>query len=107
VEAETNAACVAVLVAVAVSRVPEVLNILGHEGDETETVGDELVGEDGAVDFDLDEVDGEGGDFGLDYAADGVCEGEVGACHFEIYSRAAGLEMGGMVRLMDGAWERG
>lgn len=45
---------------------------------------DELVGEDGTVDLHFDEVDGQRGDLGLDDAADGVGEGEVGARELEI-----------------------
>ena len=40
-------------------------------------MGDELVGEDGGIGFDFHEIDGHGGDFGKNYAAQGVCESEV------------------------------
>ena len=40
-------------------------------------MGDEFVGENGGVGFDFDEVDGHGGDFGENDAAEGVGEGEV------------------------------
>ena len=61
---EGDGAVLAVLVAVAVAGVEDVFDLLGVQGDEAEAVGDELVGEDGGVGFDLDEVDGHGGHFG-------------------------------------------
>lgn len=54
------------------------------EGDEAEAVGDELVVEDGRVDLDLDEVDGDGGDLGDHDAAEGVGHAGVGVSELEL-----------------------
>lgn len=67
----------AVLFAVAVARVVQVGNVLRVKGDETQSVGDEFIGEDGAVNFDFDQVYGNCRDFGLDYSSEGVCKGKV------------------------------
>lgn len=40
-------------------------------------MGDEFIGENRVVDFDFDEVNGDGRYFGLNYVVEGVCEGEV------------------------------
>jgi hypothetical protein len=56
----------------------------GGEGDEAEAVGDELVVEDGGVDLDLDEVDGDGGDLGDHDAAEGVGHAGVGVAELEL-----------------------
>lgn len=53
------------------------------EGDEAEAVGDELVVEDGGVDLDLDEVDGDGGDLRDHDAAEGVGHAGVGVAELE------------------------
>jgi len=54
VETEPHTAALAVLVAVAVARVVEGINSLRVQWDEAETVGDEFIGKDGAIFFDLD-----------------------------------------------------
>ena len=54
-------------------------------------MGDEFVGEDGGVSFDLYEVDGYGGYFGEDGAPEGVGEGEVCVAEFESYVGGTGL----------------
>ena len=54
-------------------------------------MGEELVGEDGGVRGDLDDVDGEGGDLGEHGAAEGVGEGEGGVREGEV----DGLRCGG------------
>lgn len=54
------------------------------EGDEAEAVGDELVVEDGGVDLDLYEVDGDGGDLGDHDAAEGVGHAGVGVAELEL-----------------------
>jgi hypothetical protein len=56
------------LFAVAFTRVPHVVHILGVQRNETETVAYEFIGEDCGVGFYLYEVDGHGGDFGEDDA---------------------------------------
>lgn len=82
----------AVGLAVAVTGVVNFGHVLGDEGDETKTVGDEFVGEDGRVRFDFDEVDGHGRDFGEDDAADGVGKGEVDVGELEINAEIVVLE---------------
>lgn len=77
VQGQRHAALFAVLLAVAVSRVVELVDAARVERDEAETVRDEFVGEDGAVGLDFDEVDGERGDFGLDDSAERICKGNV------------------------------
>lgn len=47
-------------------------------------MGDELVVEDGGVDLDLDEVDGDGGDLGDHHAAEGVGHARVGLSELEL-----------------------
>lgn len=54
-EGKRDGAALAVLVADAVARVDElVVDVGGVEGDETESVREEFVGDDGGVDFDFD-----------------------------------------------------
>ena len=62
----------AVLLTVAVPGVEHIVDLFRVQGDETETVGDEFVGENGRVGFYFDEIDGHGGDFGEHDAAQGV-----------------------------------
>lgn len=47
------------------------------EGDEAEAVGEDFVLDDGGVVVDEDVFDGEGGDFGEEDTAEGVCDGGV------------------------------
>lgn len=54
-------------------------------------MGDELVGEDGGVGVDFDEVDAHGGDFGEHGAAEGVGEGEVDGGEDEVDAVCLGL----------------
>jgi hypothetical protein len=56
-------------------------------------VADEFVGEDGRVYFYFDEIDGHGGDFGEDYASDGVGETEVYIFEDEVHPPLVGLAM--------------
>lgn len=77
VQGEGDAALLAVLLAVAVARVVELVDAARVERDEAEAVRDELIGEDRAVDFDFDKVDGERGDFGLDDSAERIGKGDV------------------------------
>lgn len=75
--------------AVAVAGVAVTWEAHGHgavtgERNEAEAVGNELVVEDGGVDFDLDEVDGDGGDFGDHDAAEGVGDAGVGVSELEL-----------------------
>ena len=64
------------------------------ERDEAESVGDELVGEDGGVCYNVDKVDGEGGDLGEHGAAEGVGEGEGGGLEDEVDAVLFGLWKG-------------
>lgn len=57
-------------------------------------MGDEFVGEDGGVRFDLDDVDGDGGDFGEHHAPQGVGEGEVDGAEAEVDAVRFGLGLG-------------
>lgn len=57
-------------------------------------MGDELVGKNGSVGFDFDEVDGHGWDFSEDDAADGVGEGEVDVGEFEVDAEVVVLWIG-------------
>ena len=66
-----------ILLAVAVAGVKNIVDLFRIQRDETETVGDEFIGEYGGVGFDLNEINGHGRDFGQNYAAKGVGEGEV------------------------------
>lgn len=54
-------------------------------------MGEEFVGEDAGVALDLHEVDGQGGDFGEDGAAEGVGEGEAGVVEDEVDRRCVCL----------------
>ena len=64
VQSQDYAAVVAELVAVAVTCVEELVDILCAQRNETESVCEKLVGQDGGVDFDFYQVDGDRGDFG-------------------------------------------
>lgn len=55
------------------------------EGDEADAMGDELVVEDGGVDLDLDEVDGDGGDLGYHDTTEGVGHAGVGVSELELH----------------------
>lgn len=101
VEAEPHAARVAELLAVAVARVVERVDVLGDKGDEAQAVREELVGQDRRVDLHLDEVDGQRRDLGLDDATDRVGEGEVGARELEVDLEVVCLSRGRL------AWGRG
>ena len=54
---------------------------------------DELIGQDGGVGFDFDEVDGHGWDFGEDDTADGVGEGEVDVGELEVDAKVVVLRI--------------
>ena len=61
------------------------------ERDEAEAVGDELIGQDGGVGYDVDEVDGEGWDLGEHGAAERVGEGKGGGLQDEFDAVLFGL----------------
>ncbi len=60
--------------------------------DETEAMGDELVGENRGVDFDFNKIDGHGWDFSKDCSADGVGEGNVYVAKGEVDVIGGGLK---------------
>ena len=70
--------------AVAVPGVLEVVDSLAVEGDESDSLGEELIMEDGGVFDDADEVGGEGGDFGEEDPAEGVGEADVAVVEDEL-----------------------
>lgn len=92
VEGQGDGAAGAVRLALAVARVLDVLvAVLGVERDQAETVREELVGQDGGVGLDLDQVDGHRGHLGQDGAAEGVGEGEVDGAELKV--DAVGLRL--------------
>lgn len=92
-ERELHAAVFAVLFAVAVAGIEEVLDTLGVEWDKTKTVGDEFVSKNRAVAFNLDQVDGDGWDLGQHDAAQRVGERDVGILEFELDADRVGLDI--------------
>ena len=76
-ERQGDAALIAVALALAVARVLQLLGVFGVQGDEAKAVDRELIGEDGGVGIDLDEIDGYRGNLRQDDAPQGVGEGEV------------------------------
>jgi hypothetical protein len=88
---ERDRAVLAVVLAVAFSAGQHVVDAFTVERYEAEAVGDEFVGEDGGVGFDLNQVDSHGGDFGEDGAAQGIGEGEVNVAEIEFYTIGGNL----------------
>lgn len=92
VQGKRDAAASAVVLTVAVARVLDILVAVARvERNETESVSEELIGEDGRVLFHFDQVDGHGWHFGEDRAPDRVGEGEIDRAEFEVYSIWFGL----------------
>lgn len=91
-QVEGHTASSTVLVAVAVARVRHLLEAAGVEGDQAQAVGDELVGQHRGVDVEVDQVNGDGGDFGLDDATQRVGEREIDVVELEIDVDGIGLE---------------
>ena len=83
-ERQPDAAVLAVALAIALARVEERLGTLGVEGDQTQAMGDELVGQHGAVVLDFYQVDRDGRDLGEHDAAQRVCERDVGVGKLEL-----------------------
>jgi len=81
------------LLALTVAGVVDISDVLGVEGHETKAVGQELVGEDGGVRFDFDEIDGHDWDFGENDAAEGVGEGEIDVGELEVDLEVVCLEL--------------
>lgn len=88
---QRHATVFAVLVAVAVTRVQHVFDLLAIEGDETEPVSDELVSEHRRVGFDFYEIDGYSGDFCEDGTPEGVGECKIYVAEGEINAVCGGL----------------
>lgn len=82
----------AVLFAIAVPRVIELVYALGIERNKPQSVRDEFIGENRGVDLNFDQIDGDCGHLCLDYSAYGVGEGEVCLGEREVDARAIGLE---------------
>lgn len=74
---KADGAVLAVLFAVAVSGVVEFVDALGVEGNKAQSMCDELVGQDRAVDLDFYQVDGDCRYFSLDDSPQGVGEWQV------------------------------
>jgi len=85
VECECDATIIAVLLTVAVAGVKDGVDVFGIQWDEAEAMGDEFVGKNRGVGFDFDKVDGHGGHFAKNNAAEGVSEGEVDISEGEVY----------------------
>ena len=86
-EVKLDGAVLAGAVAVASVAVPREAHLHGGGGgerDEPQAVGDELVVEDGGVNLDLDEIDGDGWDFGDHDAAEGIGHAGVGVAELEL-----------------------
>lgn len=66
---ERDGAVLAVVLAIAFSTGQHIIDAFAVEGNEAEAVRDELIGKDGSIGFDFDEVDGHSGDFGENGAA--------------------------------------
>lgn len=76
-QGEYDTAVFAVLLAVAIAGVEDIVNLLRVQGDKTETVGDEFVCQYGGVGFDFDKVDSHGGYFGKDDSAERIGKGQI------------------------------
>lgn len=70
---------------VAVTREAHGHSAVASERNEAEAVGDELVGEDGGIGFDLDEIDGDGGDLGDHHAPKRVGDADIGVAKLEFH----------------------
>jgi hypothetical protein len=91
VENELDRAVLAILLAVAVTRVEHVVNVLGTKRYQPDAMGDELVGEDGGVLLDLDQVNGHGRDFAKHYASERVRKGQVDIVELKLDALLVGL----------------
>ena len=87
VEMELDGAILALAIAIARVTIPREAHAHGKvagEGDEAEAVGDELVVEDGGVDLNLDEINGNGGHLGDHHAAESVGHARIGVGEIEL-----------------------
>jgi hypothetical protein len=80
-----------VILAVAVSCVIQVIAAVGVERDHSQAVCEHFVREDGGVAFDFDDVQGQGGHFSEDHAAEGVGKCEVHGAESEVNAEGLGL----------------
>lgn len=92
VKVEGHTAMLAVFVAVAVPRIQKLLDTFGVEWDQTQAVGNEFVGQNGAVSLDLDKIDGNRGNLGKHDATKGVGETELGVGELKLDSSVVRLE---------------
>lgn len=90
-QSEGDAAILTVLVAVAVAGVEHVFDLFGVERNETEAVGDEFIGENRGISFDLDEINGHGGYFGEHGAAQRVGKSKVDVAEGEVHMTSCSL----------------
>lgn len=81
----------AMLLAVAVARVVEMLDAFSIEWDQAQTVGDELVSQYGAILFDLDQIDSDCGDLGEHNTPQGVGKRDISVGKFELDAHRVGL----------------
>lgn len=77
VEGQRDATVLAVLFAVTVTGEVEFVYTLCVQRDETQSMGDKFVGKDRAVYFDLDQINSDRGNFGLDDSPYRVGEGQI------------------------------
>jgi hypothetical protein len=78
-EGEGDAAEFTILITVTISRVDNIVHVLRIQGDETQTMGYELICQHGCIRLYLHQVYCYGRDLGEDSSAQGVGEGEINA----------------------------
>ena len=74
---ECDGAVLAVTFAFAISAIEDIVDAFAVQRYEPEAVGDELIGQDGSVGFDLNKIDSHGRNLGEDSATEGVSKGKV------------------------------
>lgn len=92
VQGQRDAAQLAVLVALAVARVHDVVDVFGDQRDQAQAVANEFVRQHRRVGLNLDQVNRHRGHLGEDSPADGVGEGEVDVLQLEIHVLGTCLE---------------
>ena len=83
-QSQCDTAVFAVLFAVAVAGVVELVDSLAVEGNESQSVRNEFVGKNGCVGFDLDKVNSDGWHLGLDNSSQPISEREVRPGQLEV-----------------------
>lgn len=87
VQGKRHAAANAVVIAVAVARVHEVLAaILRVEGDHAQPMGQHLIRENGSVAFNLDQVQCNGGDLGQNRATERVGQSQIDGAQTKVHA---------------------